>query len=63
MYKLADVPLVDAVKMMTLTPAKLMGIDSNKGSITVGKDADLVLFDKNINVSMTIVEGKTVYTA
>ena len=63
MYKLADVPLVDAVKMMTLTPAKLMGIDSNKGSITVGKDADLVLFDENINVSMTIVEGKTVYTA
>ena len=63
MYKLADVPLVDAVKMMTLTPAKLMGIDSVKGSITVGKDADLVLFDKNINVSMTIVEGKTVYTA
>lgn len=63
MYKLADVPLVDAVKMMTLTPAKLMGIDSVKGSITVGKDADLVLFDENINVSMTIVEGKTVYTA
>ena len=63
MHKLAEVPLVDAVKMMTLTPAKLMGIDSNKGSITVGKDADLVLFDENINVSMTIVEGKTVYTA
>lgn len=63
MYKTADVPLVDAVKMMTLTPAKLMGIDSYKGSIAVGKDADLVIFDDDINISMTIVEGKTVYTA
>ena len=63
MHKSAEVPLVDAVKMMTLTPAKLMGIDSAKGSITVGKDADLVLFDGDINIAMTIVEGRTVYVA
>lgn len=63
MHKSAEVPLVDAVKMMTLTPAKLMGIDSAKGSITVGKDADLVLFDGDINIAMTIVEGRTVYKA
>jgi len=63
MHKLAEVPIIDAVKMMTLTPAKLIHIDSSKGSIAVGKDADLVIFDDNINVSMTIVEGKTVYKA
>jgi N-acetylglucosamine-6-phosphate deacetylase len=63
MHKLAEVSLVDSVKMMTLTPARLIGMAKTKGSIAVGKDADLVLFDDDINISMTIVEGKTVYTA
>ncbi len=61
MHKMAEVSIVDAVKMMTLTPAKLVHIDASKGSIAVGKDADLVIFDNDINISMTIVEGKTVY--
>ena len=63
MHKIADVNIVDSVKMMTLTPAKLINMDLTKGSITVGKDADLVIFDDNINVSLTIVEGKIVYKA
>jgi imidazolonepropionase-like amidohydrolase len=37
----------DALKMVTLNPAKLMGIDNKVGSIKVGKDADLVLWDGN----------------
>lgn len=63
MYKLADVPLCDAVKMMTIVPARFVKIDNKKGSIALSKDADLVVFDDNINVSMTIVEGRTVYKA
>ncbi|NLI72899.1 MAG: amidohydrolase family protein, partial [Bacteroidales bacterium] len=59
----AEVPLLDAVKMITLTPAKIMKIDNKKGSIRRGKDADLVIFDKSIKVSHTIIGGKVVFTS
>jgi len=58
MVKLAEVPLADAVKMATLTPAKLLGIDHCKGVIAPGKDADLVVFDAHINVSLVMVGGQ-----
>ena len=61
MINMAGVPLIDAVKMMTITPAVILGFDKNKGSIEVGKDADIVIFDKNIQVLMTMVEGNVVY--
>lgn len=61
MVEVAEIPLIDAIKMMTLTPARIMKIDSHKGSIEIGKDADLVIFDSNINVSHTIIEGDVVY--
>ena len=38
-----------------------MKIQERKGSIEVGKDADLVIFDKNINILKTIIGGKVVY--
>ncbi len=63
MYKMAGVPLVDAVKMMTSTPARLIQMDAKKGTIAIGKDADLVMFDDDINIKLTVVEGKTVYKA
>ena len=63
MYKLAEVPLCDAVKMMTIVPARFINMDTKKGSIALSKDADLVVFDDDINVVMTIVEGTTVYEA
>lgn len=61
MVQLAQVPLVEAVKMITLTPARIMKIDDDKGSIAIGKDADFVIFDDNINVSHTILEGNVIY--
>ena len=48
--------------MMTLTPARMMKIEDTKGSITPGKDADILIFDDNINVSMTMVGGRIVYS-
>lgn len=57
MYKLANVPLIDAVKMMTSTPAKLINIYKTKGSISVGKDADINVFDEDINILYTLIEG------
>jgi len=62
MVNIAEVPLLDAVKMMTLTPAKILKIENKKGSISKGKDADLVIFDKNIKVLTTIIEGNVIYT-
>lgn len=43
MIYLAGVPLIDAVRMMTLTPARILHIDKEKGSLEIGKDADIVI--------------------
>lgn len=61
MTRLADVPLCEAVRMASLTPAKILGI-KNKGSLEQGFDADIVIFDDNINVSHTIINGRVVYS-
>lgn len=57
-YNNTTASLSETVKMMTLTPAKLMRIDSEKGSIAEGKDADLVIFDDNIDIELVMVMGK-----
>lgn len=63
MIQLAGIPLFDAVKMITSTPAAIMKIHDRKGSLQQGKDADIVIFDDNINIYTTIVAGKRVYQA
>lgn len=63
MVIMADVPLAEAVTMMTATPASIMGVGDKKGSITTGKDADIVIFDEELNIKTTMVEGKVVYKA
>jgi len=62
MMNMAGVSLTDAVKMMTATPARILGISATKGALAAGNDADIVIFDDNIHVEMTIVKGKIVYT-
>lgn len=62
MINLADVPVTDAVKMMTATPAKNVGIFKRKGSIAQDKDADIILFDDNIDVSLVMVGGRIVFS-
>ena len=61
MINLADVPLYQAVKMMTATPAKNIGMFSKKGSLSTGKDADIIIFDDDINVSTVIVGGEVTF--
>ena len=61
MINVAGVPLTDAVKMASATPARIMGINDKKGSIVVGMDADIVIFDREINVELTIIKGQVVY--
>ena len=62
MIYLAGVPLIDAVRMMSLTPARILHIDKEKGSLEIGKDADIVIFDNQININNTILKGHVIYT-
>lgn len=62
MIHIAGVPLIDAIRMMTLTPARILNVDSQKGSLEEGKDADIVIFDNQINVTTTISQGHVIYT-
>ncbi len=57
MYKLAEVPLCDAVKMITKTPARVMGL-SDRGILEKGYIADLVIFDDDINIKKVIIKGE-----
>ena len=61
MVKLVGLSIQDAVKMATLNPARVMGIEKEKGLLTKGRNADIVVFDNNINIFLTMVEGKIVY--
>ena len=63
MYKLAGVSLPDAVRMMTANPAKVLGINGSKGAIAKGMDADLVVFDEDINIFSVYVGGEPRYAA
>lgn len=60
MIRLAGVPLLHAVQMMTSTPAQICRIEDRKGSITTGKDADIVIFDDNIQIKTTIINGRII---
>ena len=50
MVKKADIPLADAIRMASETPARLLGIDDRKGSLAHGKDADIVIMDSKLRV-------------
>ena len=56
------VPVADAVRMASTTPADILGLP-NKGRIAAGCDADLVLLDDDFNVRLTMVEGRAVHRA
>lgn len=60
MVREAGCSIPEAVRMMTENPARVMGIAQRKGSILPGKDADIVIFDDDINVQKTIIAGKTI---
>ncbi len=60
MVKKAGVPLEDAVRMASETPARLIGIDDRKGSLKKGKDADIVILDKELNVRCVFANGEVV---
>lgn len=54
----AGIPLTDAVKMGTLTPARIIGEDKRVGSIEVGKRANLCILDESFNLIKVFLDGK-----
>jgi N-acetylglucosamine-6-phosphate deacetylase len=58
MARLAEIPITDAVKMMTLVPARILRVDNRIGTIAPGMDADIVLFDENVNIRLVMGKGK-----
>ncbi len=57
MVEKADVPLCEAVKMATLTPARVAGVDHLMGSLVPGKLANIAVFDDEYQVSAVMVKG------
>ena len=56
----AGLPLHQASKLVSLTPATLMKIDRKTGSIVKGKEADFVLMDQSLNIKRIYVSGEQV---
>lgn len=52
------VPLVEAVRMASLTPARVIGMVDRKGSLAVGKDADIVVFDADFEPWRVMIGGQ-----
>jgi N-acetylglucosamine-6-phosphate deacetylase len=55
--------LAEAVKMASLIPAVVIGVDDRKGSLEPAKDADLVVVDEEVEVYITMIKGQEVYRA
>ena len=62
MVLLVDVPLMDALKMASINAAKSLQLEKDLGSISIGKAADLLIVDEQMNVTTTIINGKVVYS-
>ena len=56
----AEIPLQDAIRMSSETPARIMGIYDRKGSLERGKDADIVMYSKGLEINGVWSMGKLV---
>ena len=56
-------PLSELWPTSSLNAARSIGVSAHKGSLEVGKDADLVLLNSDGSVHMTVVEGRVVFEA
>ena len=60
MVQKADIPLADAIRMASETPARLMGVSDRTGTLQKGKDADVVILDRKLNVRAVWSMGRLV---
>lgn len=61
MVQKADIPLADAARMASETPVRIMGVSDRKGSLSKGKDADIIAMDSSLNVQSVWTMGQPVY--
>ncbi len=57
------VPLPEAIRMCSLTPASVIGFADRKGSLVAGKDADIAIFNDDFSAWRTMIDGKWAYSA
>ncbi len=62
-YTNSDIPLHECVNCATLNPATTIGLQDRKGSIEVGKDADIIITNEKFEVQKTIIKGEVKYEA
>ena len=62
LMSVTNLPVAALWPTASLNAARAIGVDDRKGSIALGKDADLVLVNHKLNVLKTIVEGRVVYS-
>ncbi|MBO4985861.1 MAG: N-acetylglucosamine-6-phosphate deacetylase [Bacteroides sp.] len=60
MVQKAEIPLEDAVRMASETPAKIMGVYDRKGSLQKGKDADIIVMDEDLRIRAVWAMGQLV---
>jgi N-acetylglucosamine-6-phosphate deacetylase len=58
-----DLPLPRAFSAASLNPARLLGLARRKGSLEAGKDADVIVLDRDLKLKATVVEGLVAYAA
>ena len=62
-YTNSSIPLYECVNCASLNPATALGIQNKKGSLEIGKDADIIITDNEFNVFKTIIGGEIKYEA
>jgi len=60
--EVVDIPLAEAVRMASLTPASIIEVDNRKGSIAAMKDADIAIFEDNFVPWRTMIGGQWIET-
>jgi N-acetylglucosamine-6-phosphate deacetylase len=59
----AGIPLEDVSRMASETPSRLMGVYDRKGSLEHGKDADIMMFDADLNLTGVVQMGREIEIA
>ena len=62
MVRWSHLPLEAVLGMLTRNPAQSLGIAESKGTLAEGRDADMVLLDRNLRVHTTIIQGEVSHT-
>jgi N-acetylglucosamine-6-phosphate deacetylase len=57
----AEVPFEDAVRMASETPARIMNVIDRVGTLEKGKDADILMLDKQYNITSVWSKGVRIF--